>query len=358
MKHLFSLAGLLCLLMLTGAHAPTSLAPAPAPKFSLVIHGGAGYMRPDNLSPKDQEKYQLALTEALEHGYKILADGGSSVDAVEAVITTLEDNPLFNAGKGAVLDITGTVKMDASLMSGEDGQAGAVAGLSRTRHPIKAARLVMEESPHVMLSGDGADAYAEGAGLQTMASDWFVTERQKQSWQNAQKNKGNGYQAPANPMEGSSKFGTVGAVALDQQGNLAAGTSTGGMLNKQFGRIGDSPVIGAGTYANNKTCAVSCTGHGEFFIRNVVAYDVAALMQYRKLGLQQAADLVVQEKLKTKGGDGGLIAVDGNGNMVFSFNTSGMFRGSVNQEGLAQVFIFKNDKAYETKIGGNADLGR
>lgn len=301
------------------------------------------------------------MSEALELGYDILEKGGSSVDAVEIVITTLENSPWFNAGRGSVLNAKGVVEMDASIMEGNDRQAGAVAGVTRIKNPIKAARLVMEESPHVLLSGQGAELFAEQGGLTFMDSSYFITPQELKQWKNSN-NKGNGYlpPTPANPAEGGtfSKFGTVGAAALDKSGNLAAGTSTGGMMNKQYGRVGDSPIIGAGTYANNKTCAISCTGHGEYFIRGVVAYDVAALVEYKKMDLQEAVDFVVQKKLKEFGGAGGLIAVDANGNMATSFNTPGMFRGTVNQEGQIEILMFKEGPPFTVKVGGNSSLSR
>ena len=284
------------------------------PEYALVIHGGAGYITKDNISPDREKVYIAKLTEVLQLGDSILRNGGSSLDAVEACIHLMEDSPLFNAGKGAVFTEAGVNEMDASIMEGKDKNAGAVAGVKSIRNPISAARAVMEKSKHVMLVGEGATKFADSMGLEIVDPEYFYTEKSWKSLQNARK---------------SDKHGTVGVVALDKAGNLAAGTSTGGMTNKMTGRVGDSPVIGAGTYADNESCAVSATGHGEFFIRNVVAYDISALMKYKGYSLQEAAGYVINDKLNKLNAGGGIIALDKNGNVAMPFNTPGMFRGFV-----------------------------
>ena len=327
--------------------------PKPMENFALVIHGGAGTILKDSLSPELEKQYKDKLNEALNAGYEVLAKGGTSMDAVIASIKVMEDSPLFNAGKGSVFANDGTNSMDASVMDGKTGMAGAVAGVHTIKNPIEAARAVMEKSPHVMLSGDGADKFAKEQGLKIEDPKYFYDEKRWKQFQQIKKQDEikldhnskdtSGYVHPkdaefANPDK---KFGTVGCVALDKYGNLAAGTSTGGMTNKKWGRVGDSPIIGAGTYANNKTCAVSCTGHGEYFIRNVVAYDVSALMEYKGMTLEQAANEVVMKKLKELGGEGGLIAIDAKGNIIMPFNTAGMYRAYKKNDGKSDVKIFK-----------------
>ncbi|RMI19351.1 MAG: isoaspartyl peptidase/L-asparaginase, partial [Calditrichaeota bacterium] len=275
-------------------------------------------------------------------------NGGSSLDAVEQTIRVLEDSPLFNAGKGAVFTNAGTNELDASIMDGATLQAGAVAGVKRVKNPISLARLVMEKSPHVMLAGDGADAFAKENGLELVDPHYFYTEQRYQQWQRVlqrEKEKQQS-QSRAAPDAASSEadeppLGTVGVVALDKQGNLAAGTSTGGMTNKRWGRVGDSPIIGAGTYADNRTCAVSCTGHGEYFIRLNVAHDISALMAYKGLSVQEAAEEVILKKLTQLGGTGGVIAIDRNGNIAMPFNTSGMYRGYWLEGGEPVVKIYR-----------------
>jgi L-asparaginase / beta-aspartyl-peptidase len=310
-------------------------------KITLVIHGGAGNFTAADLTEEEQKDYKEELKKALSKGYGILEEGGTSLDAVEATIKILEDCPMFNAGKGAVLTSDQRVELDASFMDGAALKAGAVAGVSTIKNPISAARKVMENSPHVLLVGKGAELFAKEQKLEIVDSSYFYTEKSVKQLKKIKelekiKNEGEG----SDKDESDKKFGTVGAVALDKYGNLTAGTSTGGMVNKRYGRVGDSPLIGAGTYANNKTCAVSCTGHGEYFIRNVVAYDVSALMEYKKYSLQKAAEHVIQDKLKSSGGTGGLIALDKEGNFAVSFNTSSMFRAYVNKDG-SEVFIFR-----------------
>ncbi|WP_339917847.1 isoaspartyl peptidase/L-asparaginase [Yeosuana marina] len=316
--------------------------------FAIVIHGGAGTILKKNMTTEKEEAYKLKIEEAIKVGYNILKNGGNSVDAVQKTINVLEDSPLFNAGKGAVFTNAGTNEHDASIMDGKTLNAGASAGTSTVRNPINLARAVMDESPHVMLSGKGAEEFAKEQGLELVDPSYFYTENRFQSLQKIKNNEQasseiNAKNAFYDPNIKDSKFGTVGCVALDKNGNLAAGTSTGGMTNKRWGRIGDSPIIGAGTYANNQTCAVSSTGWGEFFIRAVVAHDISALMEYKRLTLQEAAKEVIQKKLPELGGDGGIIAVDKNGNMVTEFNTAGMYRATMNDKGELYIGIYKED---------------
>jgi len=299
------------------------------PEFVLVIHGGSGNISPESIPEESRKQYTDVMMRALDTGYLLLKSGRSSLDAVEAAIIIMEDSPFFNAGKGAVFTHEGRNELDASIMDGLTMKAGAVAAVGDIRNPISAARKVMEESSHVLLSGAGASKFARDHGIEMVDSSYFYTERR---WKNLQDDL---------EKRKASKNGTVGCVALDKNGNLAAGTSTGGMTNKLTGRIGDTPIIGAGNYANNKTCAVSATGHGEFLIRYTVAFDISALMEYRNLTLEEAARLVIQEKLKKAGGDGGIIAVDREGNIAMEFNTSGMFRGYVTSDGNKEVLIFK-----------------
>lgn len=298
------------------------------PDYVLVIHGGAGTILKENMSPEKEKEYLDKLNEALLAGEQILKDGGSSLDAITVTIMVMENSPLFNAGKGAVFTAEGVNEMDASIMDGRDLNAGAVAGVRGIKNPILAARAVMEDTRHVLLVGEGAEIVAEEKGLEMADSSYFFTQSRYDSFLKAK--------------DKTEKHGTVGAAALDKHGNLAAGTSTGGMTYKMKGRVGDSPVIGAGTYADNKTCAVSATGHGEYFIRNVVAYDISALMKYKGLSLQSAADEVIMNKLKSIGGTGGIIAVDKDGNIAMPFNTAGMYRGYVTSEGKSEVLIYKN----------------
>ncbi len=301
-------------------------------KFGIVVHGGAGTIERSTMTPEKEKAYRAGLEQSLRAGYAVLERGGSSLDAVVAAINVLEDNPLFNAGKGAVFTHEGTNELDSSIMDGKTLQAGAVAEVKHIRNPISLARMVMEKSPHVMLAGDGAEAFAKKMGVTLVDQKYFYTEER---WQALQKVKA----SPA-PMGDKDRHGTVGAVARDKAGNLAAGTSTGGTTNKQFGRIGDSPIIGAGTYANDQTCAVSCTGDGEYFIRAAVAHTVSDLMQYEGMPVQEAAELAL-EKAKKLGGTGGLIALDKDGNYAMPFNTSGMYRGKVGSDGKVSVEIYK-----------------
>ena len=307
------------------------------PQWAIVVHGGAGMMQPEAFPTEVRRAYAEKLSEALNAGGSILEQGGASLDAVEAAVRVLEDSPLFNAGKGAVFSAAGVNEMDASIMDGQTGKAGAVAGVTVIRNPISAARRVMEASPHVMLAGAGAETFAAEQGLTIVDRSYFYTEERWQSLLKARQ------RAEEQAADTSEKYGTVGCVALDKNGNLAAATSTGGMTNKKYGRIGDSPVIGAGTYADNATCAVSCTGHGEYFITNEVAYDVAARLKYLHQSLREATDEIINKKLKQQGAEGGLIALDCEGNIAMPFNTSGMFRGYLLPDSLANISIFKDE---------------
>jgi beta-aspartyl-peptidase (threonine type) len=291
--------------------------------FAIAIHGGAGTITRKNMTPEKESGYRSKLEEALNTGYSILEKGGLSLDAVEATIRIMEDSELFNAGKGAVFTNAGTNELDASIMDGSNLKAGAVAGVKTVKNPISAARKVMDKTWHVMLSGDGADLFAKEQNLEIVDPIYFYTQRRWDSLKKIQ----------------SEKHGTVGCVALDKHGNLAAGTSTGGLTNKQWGRIGDSPIIGAGTYANNKTCAVSGTGQGEYFIRGNVAYDISAIMEYENLSVGKAARKVIS-KLSDLGGEGGVIAMDSHGNISMPFNTAGMYRGFRKSSSPAKILIY------------------
>jgi beta-aspartyl-peptidase (threonine type) len=333
-------------------------APEPAPpstdmtqqrRWGLVIHTGAGNFTLQSLGDR-REPMREAMIAALEAGHKVLSDGGSSLDAVQAAIVLLEDSPHFNAGKGAVFTHDGTHELDAAIMDGATRKAGAVAGVTRIKNPIRLARLVMEKSPHVMLTGAGAEAFAaDQGGIELVENSYFRTERAWQALQHAldeerQRVKKGASAQPAMEKDApSAYFGTVGAVALDRQGNLAAGTSTGGMTNKRVGRVGDSPIVGAGTYASNDSCAISSTGHGEYFIRYTVAHDICARVQYTGVGVQAAADEVVLEVLKAAGGEGGVIGLDRSGNVALSFNVTGMGRGYVGPGGKPVVMFTRGD---------------
>lgn len=317
----------------------------PQAEFSIVIHGGAGTILKTNMTPEKETAYKAKLEEAIRTGYEILKEGRTSLEAVTKTINVMEDSPLFNAGKGAVFTNAETNELDASIMDGKTLNAGASAGTRTVKNPIDLARAIMDNSPHVMLAGKGADAFAKEQGLQIVDSSYFYTENRMKTLQRAkssEKEKENIKTAFYDPTIKDSKFGTVGCTALDKYGNLAAGTSTGGMTNKRWGRVGDAPIIGAGTYANNNTCAVSSTGWGEYFIRAMVAHDISALMEYKGLSLKAAAKEVIHNKVGGLGGDGGIIAVDKYGNMVFEFNTAGMYRASMNDKGELYVGIYKN----------------
>jgi len=290
-------------------------------QYAIAIHGGAGTILRSMMSPEKETAYKNALEDAIAAGESILKSGGMALDAVESAIRVLENCPLFNAGKGAVFAHDGKNEMDASIMDGKNLAAGAVAGVKNVKNPISLARAVMEKSEHVFLCGDGAMQFAKKINAELEPDDYFFVQmRYDQLLQSRE--------ADTINLDhlGDKKFGTVGAVAMDVHGNLSAGTSTGGMTNKKYGRVGDSPMIGAGTYANNNTCAVSCTGHGEFFIRSVVAYDISCLIEYKGLSLQEACEIVVQRKLVQIGGEGGLIAIDSHGNIELPFNSEGMYR--------------------------------
>lgn len=301
----------------------------PKENFALVIHGGAGTILKKNMTPEKEAAYRAKLEESLQAGYAVLNEGGSAMDAVEAAIHIMEDSPLFNAGKGAVFTNAGTNELDAAIMNGADLKAGAVAGVKTVKNPITAARKVMEETWHVLLAGDGADKFAAEQDLEIVDPKYFHTERR---WKAIQKMKG----------DGQEKYGTVGCVALDKDGNIAAGTSTGGMTNKRWGRVGDVPIIGAGTYANNKTCAVSATGTGEYFIRAAVAHDISALMEYKRYSLKKASKKVIQ-KVGKLGGSGGVISIDRKGNIAMPFNSKGMYRGYIKSDGKPVTLIYKNE---------------
>ncbi len=312
-----------------------SFSPSPTkPRFAIAIHGGAGTILKSSMTPEQDALYRTRLAEAVEVGYAILENGGTSLDAVEAVVQRLEDDSLFNAGKGAVFNSEGKVELDASIMDGNTLKAGAVAALHHVKNPIRLARTVMEQSEHVFLIGDGAEQFAKAHGIELVDDSYFFTEAR---WQSLQKAKAK------DSLTEKEKHGTVGAVALDQHGNLAAATSTGGMTNKKFGRIGDSPIIGAGTYADNETCAISATGHGEYFIRAVVAHDIASLIRYKRLSLQAAAEEVIMKKLAKLGGTGGIVAIDRSGTIAMPFNTEGMYRAYKVHGGNTFVAIYKDE---------------
>ena len=308
--------------------------------FGIVIHGGAGTILKENMTLELEEKYKNALKEAVLIGYEILNNGGTSEKAVEKTINYLEDSPLFNAGKGAVLNFDGEVELDASFMEGKNLNAGAISGSKKIKNPISTAIKVMNSSSHVMLSGKGADDFAVEHNMETVEQNYFKTERRIISLKKIKSIENNKVSNLSNSDYRVQKIGTVGCVALDKFGNLSAGTSTGGMTNKKWNRIGDAPIIGAGTYANNKSCAVSSTGWGEYFIRGVVAYDIAALMEYKNLSIRKAAKTVI-EKISKMGGDGGVIAIDNQGNIAMEMNTSGMYRAHINSKGEIDVKIYK-----------------
>jgi len=301
--------------------------------FAIAIHGGAGTLSRKNMSPAQENDYIAGLGAALDAGHAVLAGGASSLDATVAAVRVLEDNPLFNAGRGAVLNADGTAELDASVMDGRTLGAGAVTGLQHVRNPIELARLVMDKSPHVMLVGAGAEEFARLQGVEMVSNEYFRTPARQHQLERSLR----GHVARENELEA---FGTVGAVALDSAGNVAAATSTGGMTGKRWGRVGDSPVIGAGTYANNAGCAVSATGHGEYFIRAVVAHDISAQVEYLEIPLAQAVDNVLG-KMKALGGNGGVIAIDRKGGVVLEFNSEGMFRGVRTSEGLREIAIYR-----------------
>ncbi len=313
-------------------------------RYSIAIHGGAGTLVKGLMTPEKESEYKTALENALEAGYAVLEKGGSAIDAVTASVNILEDSPLFNAGRGSVFTNQGTHEMDAAIMDGKTLEAGSVSLITGIRNPISLARDVMEKSDHVFLAGEGAMRFARSLDYKLETPEYFYDELRYQQWQEIKDS--DTFQLDHSDKK-DSKFGTVGAVACDKEGNIAAATSTGGMTNKRWGRVGDSPMIGAGNYANNETCAVSCTGSGEFFIRGVVAYDVSCLMEYKGMSVADAASEVINKRILKIGGDGGLIAVDAKGNIAMPFNTEGMYRAfkSSSSDGIAasqkEVSIYK-----------------
>lgn len=334
---------LMPLLLLTACATQVEVPPAKSGEspIAIVIHGGAGTIRKIDLSDAQEREYRAKLSEALRAGHAVLAQGGSSLDAVVAAITILEDSPLFNAGKGAVFNNAGGHELDASIMEGRHLNAGAVAGVMHVRNPILLARLVMEDSPHVMMAGQGAEEFAKGYGLEFVEQEYFFTQRRYDQLMEAQKRQPKAsapveYRIPHH----DTLYSTVGALALDRDGNLAAATSTGGMTNKRFGRIGDSPVIGAGTYADNRACAASGTGHGEYFIRSNATYSVCARVRFEGMSLAEAAAASVAD-IGAMGGTGGIIALDADGNIAMPFNTEGMYRGSIDIDGNLKISIYK-----------------
>lgn len=345
-KNIFLLVLVFCITnSINGQEKPSS--------FTLVIHGGAGTILFDPKKPDKQKAYEAELNKALQIGYDTLFKGASALDAVEVVVRYLEDCPLFNAGKGAVFTSNGKNELDASIMDGSNLKAGSIAGVTNIKNPITTARAVMEKSAHVMLTGKGAEQFAKEQKMQLVDPKYFYTEERWKALQKAKllekesiKNKDTSQKTAysefyfgQNGIGG--KFGTVGAVALDKFGNIAAATSTGGMTNKKYGRVGDAPIIGAGTYANNETCGISCTGWGEYFIRLVMAKSVSDLMEYKNVTLDEAAKIMIQEKLPKLGGDGGLVGLDKNGNITMQFNTPGMYRGYIKSTGEKMVAVFK-----------------
>ncbi len=308
-------------------------------KFSIAVHGGAGTLVKGMMTPEKEILYKEALKKAVVVGYDLLESGASAVAAVEIAVKTLEDSPLFNAGKGSVFTADGTHEMDAAIMEGKNLQAGAISLITGIKNPISLARDVMEKSDHVFLGGKGAMQFAKNLNYKLKNEDYFYDALRYQQWQEIKDT--DSFQLDHSKKK-DSKFGTVGAVACDMEGTIAAATSTGGMTNKRFGRIGDSPMIGSGTYANNHTCAVSCTGSGEFFIRGVVAYDVSCLMEYKGLSLKEAAQLVIHDRILKIKGDGGLIAVDAQGSITMPFNTEGMYRGLKSSDGSYTIAIYGN----------------
>ncbi len=333
----FSLLVLLSFLLLSCEQSEKS-------NFAIAIHGGAGTILRENLTKEMEAEYRNVLETAVRTGHEILKNGGSSQEAVEQTIRVMEDSPLFNAGKGAVLNSLGEVELDASFMDGKTLNAGAVSGMQTIKNPISAAIEVMDKSPHVMLSGKGADQFSSERGLEVVSPEYFLTQRRIDALEKVKaKERNQALQVEDKNFLLRQKYGTVGCVALDLEGNLAAGTSTGGMTNKKWNRIGDAPIIGAGTYANNKTCAISATGWGEYFIRSVVAYDISALMEYKNLSLQEAERTVIHEKMGQLGGTGGVIGIDSEGNIAFEMNTPGMYRAQIDSKGILQVKIFADE---------------
>lgn len=313
-------------------------------KYSLAIHGGAGTILKEEMTPALEEQYRQGLQQALDVGFSILENGDSAVAAVKAAVIVLEDNPLFNAGRGSVFTKDGINEQDAAIMDGRTLEAGAVAAVRNVRNPVELAAEVMLHSGHVFLSGEGAKDFAIKQDVKLEPDEYFFTQFRYDQWREMKDSDSFALDHKSEGTVKEKKFGTVGAVACDKNGNIAAATSTGGMTNKQYGRIGDSPLIGIGTYANNKTCAISCTGHGEPFIRAVAAHDVSCLMEYKNMTLQQACEEVVLKKLVAMHGEGGLIAVDAEGNATLIFNSEGMYRGMQSSDGTSLIAIYNEDK--------------
>jgi beta-aspartyl-peptidase (threonine type) len=314
-------------------------------KLSIAIHGGAGTILKEDMTAELEEAYRNGLSDALAAGYAVLEQGGTAINAVKAAVVILEDNPLFNAGRGAVFTKKGLHELDAAIMDGSTLEAGAIAGVRNIRNPVELAEEVMLHSGHVFLSGKGANDFAIKQGIKLEPDEYFYSEYRYDQWREIRDSDLYQLDHKSDKLVGlmkGKKFGTVGAVACDSEGNIAAATSTGGMTNKRYGRIGDSPMIGAGTYANNKTCAISCTGHGEIFIKAVAAYDVSSLMEYKNMSLQEACEEVVLKKLVALNGEGGLIGVDAKGNVALVFNSAGMYRGVRNSDGENMVAIYKD----------------
>ncbi|HWB92080.1 MAG TPA: isoaspartyl peptidase/L-asparaginase [Puia sp.] len=313
-------------------------------RYTLAIHGGAGTILKADMTPELEEAYITGLQQAMNAGFAVLEQGGSAVNAIKATLVILEDNVLFNAGRGSVFTKKGVQEMDAAIMDGRTLEAGAVTGVRNVRNPIELATEVMINSNHVFLSGKGASDFAIKQGIKLEPDEYFFSQFRYDQWKSIRDSDRYSLDHTHQRLEElmrDKKFGTVGAVACDQQGNIAAATSTGGMTNKKYGRIGDSPIIGSGTYANNRTCGISCTGHGELFIRAVAAHDVSCLMEYKGLSLQEAMNIVVHEKLIAIGGEGGMIGVDSQGNAALVFNSQGMYRGYKNSDGESLVAIYK-----------------
>ncbi|HEY5369847.1 MAG TPA: isoaspartyl peptidase/L-asparaginase [Hanamia sp.] len=312
-------------------------------KISLAIHGGAGTILKEDMTPELEEAYRQGLSEALQAGYTVLENGGRAINSVRAAVVVLEDNVLFNAGKGSVFTKKGLNEMDAAIMNGSTLEAGAIAGVRNIRNPIELAEEVMLHSGHIFLCGKGANDFAIKQGIKLESDDYFYSQYRYDQWREIRDSDLYQLDHKNDKLVGllkEKKIGTVGAVACDGDGNIAAATSTGGMTNKRFGRIGDSPMIGIGTYANNKTCAISCTGHGEIFIKAVAAYDVSCLMEYKNMSLQQACEEVVLKKLVALNGEGGLIGMDSKGNAALVFNSAGMYRGLKNSDGKNEIAIY------------------
>ncbi|MDB4608689.1 isoaspartyl peptidase/L-asparaginase [Flavobacteriaceae bacterium] len=339
MKEVLKLVFVLFIVSCTSVKGPNQ------PTFGIVIHGGAGTILKENMTPEMEHAYENKLAEAISVGHKILKEGGSSQEAVEKTIHVMENSPLFNSGKGAVLTAEESIALDASFMNGNTLDAGAVAGVKHIKNPISAAIRVMKNSPHVMLAGEGADYFAANQGLDTVPESYFITENRLNDLRRVKKRESD-QKVSINLIEEqyfkNQRIGTVGCVALDLQGNLSAGTSTGGMTNKKWGRIGDAPIIGAGTYANNASCGVSATGWGEFFIRSVVAHDIAALVEYSGLTINEASKIVMK-KVKDLGGDGGVVVLDTKGNVAMEFNTPGMYRAHMDSDGNLEVKIYRDE---------------